>query len=174
MIIIYNTIYNTSSLNKSRLSNCLKLHFMLFLLMFVKLLDHILDKMDVFILTLQELYIPKPKLWEFIWTISFLFTFLARRSMQKNSANLMNIYIGMLLSFSILPVCYSLLIHFNDVYNLIYTRDVKQVNERWQGFSVAALWYGFLFIALQIHLGELAFAYSLAKAWSKKNKAKKT
>lgn len=141
--------------------------------MLIKLLDNILDKMDIFILALQELYIPKPRLWEFIWTFSFLFAILAKRSMQKNSLNLMKIYVGMLISFSIIPALYSVIINFNDVYNLFYTRDFKQVSERWQGYPVAAIWYLFLFFALQIHIGELSFAYQLIKAWSKKNKTKK-
>lgn len=138
--------------------------------MFAKLMDNILDRLDIFILTLQELYIPKPALWEFVWTFSFLFAVLAKRSMQKNSPNLMKVYVAMLISFSFIPVIYSFIINFNDVYYLFYTGDVKLVTDKWQGFSVSALWYGFLFVALQIHIGELTFSYSLINAWSKKNK----
>jgi len=162
--------YQISVLNKSRLNNCLKIHFLFFLVMLAKLMDNILDRMDIFILTLQELYIPKPKLWEFVWAFSFVFSFLAKRSMQKNSPNLMKVYVGMLISFSLMPVFYSLFINFNDVYHLFYKGDARQVTEKWQGFSVAALWYAFLFFVLQIHIGELTFAYSLISAWSKKNK----
>ena len=133
-------------------------------------MDNILDRLDIFILTLQELYIPKPVLWEFIWTFSFLFAFLAKRSMQKNSPNLMKVYVAMLISFSLIPVLYSFAINFNDVYYLFYAQNVKMVTEKWQGFSVSALWYGFLFVALQIHVAELMFAYQLINAWSKKNK----
>lgn len=162
-----------SSLNKSRLNICINLHLILFLLMFAKLMDDILDRMDIFILALQELYIPRPKLWEFIWTFSFLFSYLAKRAMQKNSFNLMKVYVGMLISFSFVPVFYSILIHFNDVYSICYTRDLSQVNEKWQGWSVAVLWYGFIFIALQIHIAELAFAFKLINSWIKRNKVKK-
>ena len=51
--------YFYSSKNKTRLKTCIGFHFMLFVLMALKLLPEVLDKLDVFVLEIEELLIPK-------------------------------------------------------------------------------------------------------------------
>ena len=48
-----------SSQNKSRLKSSIIIHFLLFVVMVLKLLPEILDKLDIFILEIEELLIPK-------------------------------------------------------------------------------------------------------------------
>ena len=54
-----NSTYIYSSKNKTRLKTCVGFHFMLFVLMALKLLPEVLDKLDVFVLEIEELLIPK-------------------------------------------------------------------------------------------------------------------
>jgi hypothetical protein len=51
-----------SALNKSRLKFCIFCHCALFLVMLAKLSADILDRLDIFILEIEELRVPKP-LW---------------------------------------------------------------------------------------------------------------
>lgn len=51
-----------SALNKSRLKFCIFFHYLLFFVLLGKLSADILDKLDIFILEIEELRVPKP-LW---------------------------------------------------------------------------------------------------------------
>lgn len=51
-----------SALNKSRLKFCIFFHYLMFFVMLGKLSADILDKLDIFILEIEELRVPKP-LW---------------------------------------------------------------------------------------------------------------
>ena len=57
--IFNNPTYFYSSKNKTRLKTCIGFHFMLSVLMALKLLPEVLDKLDVFVLEIEELLIPK-------------------------------------------------------------------------------------------------------------------
>lgn len=48
-----------SALNKSRLKHSIFFHYLLFFIMLAKLSADILDKLDVFILEIEELQIPQ-------------------------------------------------------------------------------------------------------------------
>lgn len=48
-----------SALNKSRLKHCIFFHYLLFFVMLAKLSADILDKLDIFILEIEELRIPQ-------------------------------------------------------------------------------------------------------------------
>jgi hypothetical protein len=51
--------YALSALNKSRLKYCIFFHYLLFFAMLAKLSADILDKLDIFILEIEELSIPQ-------------------------------------------------------------------------------------------------------------------
>ena len=55
----YILLFTFSSKNKSRLKWNLFFHSLLFVLMAMKLLPEVLDKLDIFILEIEELLIPK-------------------------------------------------------------------------------------------------------------------
>lgn len=52
-------MFSSSPLNKSRLKYCIFFHYLLFFAMLAKLSADILDKLDIFILEIEELSIPK-------------------------------------------------------------------------------------------------------------------
>jgi len=51
--------YRISALSKSRLKACLFLHILLFFLLLTKLSADIFDRLDIFILEIEELEVPK-------------------------------------------------------------------------------------------------------------------
>lgn len=52
-------LFYFSVLNKSRLKCCIFFHYLLFIVMLAKLSADILDKLDIFILEIEELSIPQ-------------------------------------------------------------------------------------------------------------------
>jgi len=56
--------YRISALSKSRLKICFFFHFLLFFLLLAKLSADIFDRLDIFILEIEELEIPKVTLSE--------------------------------------------------------------------------------------------------------------
>ena len=58
-ILIQNILCLCSALSKSRLKACLFFHILLFFLMMAKLSADILDRLDIFILEIEELEVPK-------------------------------------------------------------------------------------------------------------------
>merc|ERR1719357_2419066 len=124
------------------------MHYTLVFCMISKLMPDILDKVDVFILEVEELFVPKPYLWEWLWMLSVAVTFFGL-SACKNS-NL----IGMVL-------------HAPQVYTFLFEEEEELVRDitMWQGYPYSVLWYAFFFLALQVHCYELYFANCLMKAW---------
>jgi len=160
------THYQDSALFKSRLKLCIYAHYLLFLVLLVKLFEDILDRLDIFILELEELYIPKPRLWEWIWSASLLFTWTGLKAIRKNNITSIKIYAVMNMLFSLFPVLYSLIYYFGEFWEFWQTRDVEKVTEVWQGYPVALIWYAFLIVALQVHGCQLFCAYRLNRAWT--------
>ena len=56
---IHNDMFSCSSQSKSRLKYCLFFHILLFFMMAAKLLPDVLDRLDIFILEIEELEVPK-------------------------------------------------------------------------------------------------------------------
>lgn len=59
--IILKYLFYFSALNKSRLKYCIFFHYLLFFAMLAKLSADILDRLDIFILEIEELEIPTVK-----------------------------------------------------------------------------------------------------------------
>lgn len=51
--------FNFSVQNKNRLKYCILFHYILFFLMGAKLCPDVLDRLDIFVLEIEELEIPK-------------------------------------------------------------------------------------------------------------------
>lgn len=162
------------------------MHVLLFVVLLIKLSEDILDRMDIFILELQELYIPKPRAWEWVWAGSVLSVWTGMKSIRKNNVSLMKIYAFLIGSFSFLPIFYELIYWFSD-FREYATRDdgvnsnvagedgaaplvPERVVEKWRGFPVGFLWYPFLVVAIQVHLFQLYFASVLIRAWSSRTR----
>ena len=59
-------------MNKNRLKWAISIHFYLLFLMLTKLSPDILDRLDIFVLELEELFVPKV-LFKCIWFSLFFF-----------------------------------------------------------------------------------------------------
>lgn len=142
--------------------------------MCVKLAEDILDRLDIFILELEELYIPKPRLWEWLWTSSLLVSFVGLSAIKKNNVSMMKFYGIATFFLSLCPILYAGVYYFNDLWEFAESRDLSRVAEVWQGFPVALIWYAFIVVALQTHFFQLFFAIKLIFAWNIKRGTKKT
>jgi len=164
--------YQLSVVNKSRLKFSIYLHYVLFAIMLVKLAEDILDRLDIFILELEELYIPKPALWEWIWSASIISTYTGLKAIRRSNVTDIKIYIGMILLFAVAPVLYALGYYLMDVWTYMDTRDITQIDESevWQGYPVGLIWYSFLILASQVHIFQLLFAFKLVRFWSVRRK----
>ncbi|KAJ8918773.1 hypothetical protein NQ315_015093 [Exocentrus adspersus] len=145
--------YQLSALNKSRLKYCMFFHYLLFLAMFAKLFPDILDKLDIFILEIEELSIPKPLWWEYIWCIGLLSSIFGLDATKKESS-----------------CCYEKL--YVWTYLTGDEEDVEEIHV-WQGYPYGMLWYAFILLAMQVHSFSLYFAWKLISVWKMKYGTKK-
>jgi len=162
-----------SALNKTRLKFCIFLHLLLFIAMCCKLAEDILDRLDIFILELEELYIPKPRIWEWMWSSSIIFSLVGLTSIRNNKVSSMKFYVVITFLLAICPCLYAAIYYFNDLWNFIEQRDLSKVSEVWSGYPVALVWYSFLVVAIQIHFFQLFFAIKLIFAWNVRKVTKK-
>ncbi|XP_018322679.1 protein jagunal [Agrilus planipennis] len=159
--------YQISALNKSRLKYCIFFHYLLFFAMLAKLSADILDKLDIFILEIEELSIPQPLWWEYIWCISLLLSFLGLAAIRRNGVKQMKQYIAGLCIFGYLPLLYALVYYCKNVWIYLTSDDDDELDniQWWQGYPYGLLWYAFILLAVQVHSFSLYFAWSLIKAW---------
>ncbi|KAI1301673.1 Protein jagunal [Halotydeus destructor] len=162
--------YQVSAVNKSRLKFCIYLHYVLFLVMLAKLSPDLLDRLDIFVLEIEELFIPKPNLWEWIWASSILFTWTGFKAIRKNNVTSMKIYAVMNFVLSMCPILYALGYYFGDVWEFMESRDISKIEEVWQGYPVGIIWYAFLTVSSQVHLFQLIFSFKLIRSWTIRKK----
>lgn len=153
--------------NKSRLKWTILFHTLLGVVMAVKLLPEVLDKLDIFVLEIEELLIPKPQLWEWIWVSSLLPMVLAWSACKKSKVFQMQIFQLLNIATAVIPIVVGMSYHFSELSEVI-TGSEDGLISKWKGFSVAMLWYVFFLIALQVHGMEIFFAHTLTKAWQPK------
>lgn len=60
--------------------------------MLLKLSQDILDRLDIFILELEELEIPKPMRWEWIWFFSTLLSYFGMTGLRRNKVSNLQLY----------------------------------------------------------------------------------
>jgi len=167
--------YQKSALNKSRLKFCIFFHYLLFFVMLGKLSADILDKLDIFILEIEELRVPKPLWWEYIWCVSVVLSFIGLSAARSNKVINMQKYMIGVVVFGLLPVIYCIIHYMNDVIGYMHLDEDTELEdaEDIMNLPYGLLWYGFAFVALQIHSFSLYFAWNLCSAWKARG-AKKT
>ncbi|KAG8228971.1 hypothetical protein J437_LFUL009529 [Ladona fulva] len=119
--------YQISALNKSRLKYCIFFHYLLFFAMLAKLSADILDELDIFILEIEELQVPKPLWWEYAWCISLPLSFLGLSAARRNRISTMQRYIGGIVLFGFLPILYAAIYYFSEMWTYIMTGERDQV-----------------------------------------------
>jgi len=166
------THYQISALNKGRLRKCVFAHLLLALVMVVKLVPDILDRLDIFILEIEELEVPAPLKWEYVWLAGSTASFLGLSAIRKNTTILLQMYFGFVNLLSTVPILLAIMIHFGEFYEFV-TEDEPGDIQMWQGYPVAALWFGFGLVAMQVHIFTLIFAWKLIDAWKGRGAGKK-
>jgi len=157
--------------NKNRLKWAIFCHYSLLFFILCKLTPDILDRCDVFVLEVEELFVPKPLIWEWLWLLSIPVTIFGLSACKNsNLKNIQQFLVGTLIC-SLLPVFLGMGLHFMDVYEFL-AEGVSNNILVWQGYPYSVLWYAFFFVALQVHLYEIYFANCLMKAWLPLNKKK--
>lgn len=143
------------------------MHFLLALLMFAKLFQDVLDRMDIFILEIEELGIPKPDRWEWIWQSSVLFCFSGLTAIRRNRIGSLQFFVFGEFTLGFCTVLYALGCYASEFWTYVNTQSTEEILV-WQGYPVGVIWYFFLISALQVHLFALFFAKQLFSAWSAK------
>ncbi|XP_069695953.1 protein jagunal [Periplaneta americana] len=156
--------YQISALNKSRLKYCIFFHYLLFFAMLAKLSADILDRLDIFILEIEELQVPEPLWWEYIWCISLLLSFLGLSAVRKNRIKTMQRYMLGIIIFGFGPLLYAAVYYFGDAWEYLNEGETDDIMI-WQGYPYGLLWYAFILLAVQVHLFSLYFAWNLIVAW---------
>ncbi|KAL0819163.1 hypothetical protein ABMA28_008418 [Loxostege sticticalis] len=162
--------YQLSALNKSRLKYCVFFHHVLFFVMLAKLSADILDRLDIFILEIEELQIPQPLWWEYTWCLSLLLSFLGLAAIKRNNIKQLRRYMYGIVALGFGPLLYCILYYCGDVWRYL-SRDEDEDDsseveiELWQGYPYGLLWYAFVLLASQVHFFQLYSSYNLLKAW---------
>jgi len=161
--------------DKYRLKWTILLHYALVFCMISKLMPEILDKLDIFILEIEELFVPRPYFWEWMWILSVPVTFFGLSACKKSNMIAIRRFMLGSLVFSLLPVLIGMAVHAPEVYTFLFAEDEDSAEDAaesevdqitmWQGYPYSVLWYAFFFLALQVHCYELYFANCLMKAW---------
>ncbi|XP_066158963.1 protein jagunal isoform X2 [Euwallacea fornicatus] len=156
-----------SALTKTRLKYCIFFHYILSFAMLAKLTPYILDRFNIFILPIEELEVPEPLWWEWFWLSSILSSILALDAMKKNHYIRMRYYMTGIVLLGYLPLLNGLLKWFPEVVMYLYAEKYTDFDDIffWMGLPYGLLWYGFIFLAGQVHSFSLYFGYKLLCAW---------
>lgn len=130
-------------MNKSRLKYCIFFHHLLFFVMLAKLSADILDKLDIFILEIEELRVPQvfivfqlshsqisqtltnsllflqPLLWEYVWCLSLLVSYIGLSAIKKNRTVQLKRYMIGICVFGFLPVIFCFIYYFSDCWRYL-------------------------------------------------------
>ncbi|XP_015585096.1 protein jagunal [Cephus cinctus] len=158
------TQYQTSAMNKSRLKYCIFFHYLLFFVMLAKLSADILDRLDIFILEIEELQIPVPLWWEYIWCTSLLLSFLGLSAIRRNKIKTLQRYMIGIILLGYGPLSYAVIYYFKDVWKYL-TSDNSDDIHIWHGLPYGLLWYAFVLLGSQVHFFSLYFSWNLLQAW---------
>lgn len=140
--------------------------------MLAKLSADILDRLDIFILEIEELQVPEPLWWEYLWCLSIFASFLGLSATRRNRIKTMKNY---MLGIGILgfgTTIFATIYYFSDVWTYVTTGDTENI-QMWQGYPYGMLWYAFILAAYQVHFFSLYFAWNLITAWRARGAAKK-
>lgn len=163
---------------KKRVKFCICYHIVLSIFMVTKLSPDFLDRIDVFWLEVEELEVPKPLWWEYVWMTSVFTMYFALSAILNNSIREMQKYMIAIMLTGVIPVCYCFAYYFRDFWEYINLDEKTDIKETdifiWRGMPYAVLWYGFSAVAIQLHGFTLYFAYKCIRAWRMRSAIKKS
>lgn len=97
--------------------------------MLIKLASDILDRLDIFILEIEELQVPQPLWWEYFWCISILMTFMGLSAARGNRARDMKKFIIGIIVTAIVPLLYCVVYYFSDVVEYLSLDEETDVKD---------------------------------------------
>lgn len=118
-----------SALNKARLKYCIFFHYLLFFVMLVKLSADILDRLDIFILEIEELQIPAPLWWEYFWCLSVFLSFVGLSAARRNRVTDMKKYMVGISTVAFVPLIYCIMYYLNDVLEYISLEEGTELED---------------------------------------------
>lgn len=163
--------YQISATNKSRLKYCIFFHYLLFFVMLAKLSADILDHLDIFILEIEELQVPQPLWWEYIWCSSLMLSFLALSAIKRNRVKTLQQYMTGIIVLGYGSLLYAVIYYSKDVWMYLTVGKSEEVHI-WQGLPYGLLWYAFILLASQVHTFSLYFSWNLLVAWKTRGSRK--
>lgn len=102
------------------------LHYLLFFAMLAKLAADILDRLDIFILEIEELRVPAPLWWEYIWCLSIVLTVVGLSAAKTNRVLKMKKFMIGLTVVGIVPLLYAFVYYIGDTWEyLTLPEDTK-------------------------------------------------
>lgn len=140
-------------MNKSRLKYCIFYHYLLFFVMLAKLSADILDRLDIFILEIEELRVPQvniwtyvilihvrepsfinivrlfqPLWWEYTWCVSLLVSFLGLSAVKKNKIKTLKQYMMGIVVLGYGPLVFAFVYYSKDVWRYLTSEDTKEIH----------------------------------------------
>lgn len=97
--------------------------------MLAKLSADILDRLDIFILEIEELQVPTPLWWEYIWCTSILMSFIGLSAAKGNRIRDMKKYVIGLVVTALLPLLYCIIFYFSDVIDYMFLNDETDIED---------------------------------------------
>lgn len=97
--------------------------------MLAKLSADILDRLDIFILEIEELRVPAPLWWEYVWCFSIFLSFVGLSAAKGNRILQMKKYMVGLGIFGILPMIYCLIYYFRDAIDYLTLEEDVDVED---------------------------------------------
>lgn len=101
----------------------------MFFVMLAKLSADILDRLDIFILEIEELRVPPPLWWEYVWALSVVLSFVGLSASKSNRMRQMQQYMVGVVVMGILPLLYGLVYYFRDVVDYAMLEEGTDVND---------------------------------------------
>ena len=97
--------------DKYRLKWAIFSHYLLLFVMLLKLTPEVLDRLDVFVLEGEEVFVPAPLLWEWLWLLSAPVTILGLNTVKSSSLSSCKQFLLGTLTCSLLPVIIGMVSH---------------------------------------------------------------
>ena len=95
--------------------------------MLAKLSADVLDRLDIFILEIEELRVPQPLWWEYLWCLSIFMSFVGLSAAKGNRMKDMHKYMIGLVLFGVAPMLYCFIFYFRDVIDYMTLEDGTNV-----------------------------------------------
>ena len=95
------------------------MHYILLFIMLLKLTPEVLDRLDVFVLEVEELFVPAPLLWEWLWLLSLPVTIFGLNTCKHHSLKSCKQFLSGTLICSLLPVIIGMVCHGQDCYEFL-------------------------------------------------------